>query len=350
MQRFISSSYIVLFFALVSCTPKYTRYIQNYQSTDSLHSATHQSFPDYNNLETWAAHPWQKDLSDSVSPKLRKEYRYDSSVDVFFIHPTTLTDDQDSSWNAVIDDPAINAKTDYSSILYQASVFNEYRVFAPRYRQAHIRAYYTADSVAGKQAFDTAYADVQNAFRTYLEEYNNGRPIIIASHSQGTTHALRLLNEFFGTDEMKSRLVVAYVTGMFIPGSNAIAVPLCMDSTETGCLCGWRTYLRGYTPDNIRKEKGSGIMTNPLTWETTADYAPRNLNTGAVLRDFNKMYVHSVDAQINEGILWISKPKFPGSFLLNLKNYHIADINLFYNNIRQNARTRVKAYNEKVKR
>ena len=31
------------------------------------------------------------------------------------------------------------------------------------------------------------------AFQYYLEHYNNGRPFIIASHSQGTYHAKRLI-------------------------------------------------------------------------------------------------------------------------------------------------------------
>ena len=51
-------------------------------------------------------------------------------------------------------------------------------------------------SKAGK-AFDFAYEDIKKSFEYYLQHYNNGRPIIIASHSQGTTHALRLLKEFF---------------------------------------------------------------------------------------------------------------------------------------------------------
>ncbi len=42
-------------------------------------------------------------------------------------------------------------------------------------------------------AFEIAYADVKAAFEFYLKIYNNYRPIIIASHSQGTKHTGRLL-------------------------------------------------------------------------------------------------------------------------------------------------------------
>jgi len=73
-------------------------------------------------------------------------------------------------------------------------------------------------------------------------------------------------------------------------------------------------------------------------------YAPATLNTGGVLTKFNKLTPHAVDAQIHNNILWASKPKFFGSIFLTSSNYHIGDINLFYNNIKQNVNTRVKMF------
>ena len=53
-------------------------------------------------------------------------------------------------WNADIDNEELNEKTDNSTILYQASVFNKYcRVFAPRYRQANLQAFFTSDKLKG---------------------------------------------------------------------------------------------------------------------------------------------------------------------------------------------------------
>jgi hypothetical protein len=40
----------------------------------------------------------------------------------------------------------------------------------------------------------------------------------------------------------------------------------------------------------------------------------------------------------------VQKPRFPGSFLYRIRNYHIGDINLFYLNIRHNVETRLKGY------
>ena len=163
LQRTITQNFLffVTVLLLFSCANK------NYSSASAYQFKSADKKPDYNNLDYWAAHPWKKDLSDSVPKPLRNSYISDSSVDVFFLHPTTLTDKNDSRRNADIDDAAINSKTDYSTILYQASAFNEQtRVFAPRYRQAHLRAYYTGDTAA-KIAFELAYQDVKNAFQYY---------------------------------------------------------------------------------------------------------------------------------------------------------------------------------------
>ena len=59
-------------------------------------------------------------------------------------------------------------------------------------------------------------------------------------------------------------------------------------------------------------------------------------NKGSILRDFNKIYKATTDAKITNALLYVSKPKFPGSFFYFTKNYHVGDINLFYVNLREN--------------
>src|SRR5205085_10789837 len=145
--------------------------------------------PDYSDLYYWAAHPSKWDPSDSI-PNFLKDNGCDTSVDVFFLHPTTYIKGLvNASINADINDPAINALTD-KEMLMQASVFNaNCRVFTPRYRQAHLKAYFQYKSPRSKKAFDLAYEDLRAAFQYYLDHWNKGRPIIIASHSQGSMHA-----------------------------------------------------------------------------------------------------------------------------------------------------------------
>ncbi|HHH50208.1 MAG TPA: DUF3089 domain-containing protein, partial [Saprospiraceae bacterium] len=197
----------ILLFLFSNCVVKPNT---NFSKVDSLNA------PDYSNLDYWAALPSKKDEADRTPDSSMKDQQATAKVDVFFLHPTTFIKNKKSNlWNASIDDQELNAKTDKSTILNQASIFNGAgRVFAPRYRQAHLAAYYTIDKATAKKALDFAYQDIKAAFEYYLQHYNNGRPIIIASHSQGTTHAGRLISEYFDGKELQKKLVAAYLIGM----------------------------------------------------------------------------------------------------------------------------------------
>ena len=330
-----------LIFLLVSCSNKYQRFVGNYtfKSVDGK--------PDYSNLDYWAAHPYKHDPSDSVSKPLKRDYHPDSSVDVFFIHPTTYTDAAKSSgWNAPIDSALLNAKTDYSTILYQASIFNEAgRVFAPRYRQANYWSYFPItkeDSLNAFESFEKAYNDIKKAFEYYLEHWNKGRPIIIASHSQGTTHAKRLLKEFFEGKELQKKLVIAYIIGIPVEEKYFSSLKPCNNPDQTGCYCSWRTFKQNYESDYVKKETEKIHVTNPITWSDSEPLADRSQNKGSVLLNFNKLYKNVADANIHNGILWTRKPKFFGKVFYKTKNYHAADLNLYYLSIRENVKRRIK--------
>lgn len=339
----------VSIFILFSCTFLAACSQKNFSSRPAYQFSAADGTPDYSNISYWAAHPWKWDPSDSIPQPLRNDYRKDSLADVFFLYPTTYTSPDAQNTNAGIDDTELNVKTDYSPILYQASAFSEKnRVFAPRYRQAHIRNYYTHDTLAAAAAFDLAYQDVKAAFIYYMDHYNNGRPVIIASHSQGTTHAIRLLKEFFDDKPLQNQLVCAYILGMPVAENYFTTIPVCTDSLSTGCYVTWRTYHTGYEGTAyVQAEKFNVKVTNPLTWTTGNGYASDKLNTGGILKNFNKLVPAVVDAQVHQNILWSSKPKFFGNILLRSQNYHIGDINLFYNNIRENVSARIRAFNQR---
>ena len=62
------------------------------------------------------------------------------------------------------------------------------------------------------------------------------------------------------------------------------------------------------------------------------------------MRDFNKLVPKVVDAQIHGNVLWSCKPDVFGKWLFFKKDFHIGDINLFYQNIRMNIKTRTNSY------
>lgn len=330
----------ILILAVSACSDKYLSLSKKYGPVSP------DGRPNYAEMASWAAHPAKWDPSDSIPKPLRAETR-DTQVDVFYIHPTTHTDKETAGQiNGDLNDAYLNAKTDYSAILYQASVFNaSARVFAPRYRQGHIQQFYAIDTMRSRQAFELAYSDIRAAFQYYLEHENNNRPIIIAGHSQGGLMCGLLLKEFFDGKPLQSKLVAAYVIGWPVRADQFTAIPLCTTPTQTGCYCSWRTFKEGYTPPYKAKENGISIgVTNPLSWTNDNLFVSREQNLGSVLYKYNKIYKKTTDARIDGGYLFTKKPQFPGSFLYRTSNYHAGDINLYYLNLRENVRVRINSY------
>lgn len=342
--RFTKTGALIVVIAFISsCMATYKQALTDYQKK---YNDAADITPDYSLLKYWAAHPALQDPSDSIPAGL-SEVLKEKEADVFFLHPTTFTQKRKQTHlpNASVEDASINAKTDLTSILYQASVFNaDCRVFAPRYRQAHISMFYTEDTATAKQAFELAYLDLKTAFEYYLEKENNGRPIIIASHSQGTMHAGRLLKEFFESKPLSSQLVVAYLWGMPLPPHYFSALSFCDDSLQTGCFTGWRLFKKGFYPEWVKKEGEINLVSNPITWKQDTSWIAPVHHVGAVLFDFQQLRSNTQEAQIHRGIVWTNKPRLPFGFLYNPKNYHAGDINMFYGDIRKNIHSRIQSF------
>lgn len=329
-----------LFLLLVSCAE--TRPLHVDFSPDDFPSA-----PDYSDPYYWCALPDKVDSADHIpaDTDIPLYDRQASAVaDVFFIHPTTYfgTD----NWNADLHDQKVNTNTDTRPIRNQASVFNGCcRVYAPRYRQVSYHAYFSLQDSDAHKAFELAYSDVKAAFQYYLAHYNQGRPIIIASHSQGTTMAKWLLRDFFDGKPLQKQLVCAYLIGMPVFRDEFTSIPPCDSARQTGCYVSWRSFLEGNLPktDLGKSHWQDVVVTNPLTYTRDTTLAPDSLNAGGLGRDANTIYPHVCSARIHQGVVWVSRPDIPGKAFIP-KNLHVADYNLYWLSIRENAEQRVEAF------
>lgn len=299
--------------------------------------------PRYNDAYYWAALPTKKDPSDETPNHLETFVMQD--IDVFFIHPTSyIYKKQGKGWNADLLNNKLNQATDDASIRYQASIFNESaKVYAPRYRQAVYHSFITKDSASKNRALDLAYEDVYNAFLYFYDHFNNNRPIAIVGHSQGALLGMRLVKEVFDNEAMKNKLVIAYLPGYPIPKNSFKYIKPCQFAEETSCVCSWRSYKKSHIPSWLEKEPEM-IVTNPISWSTEKIYVPSSENKGMLIDMEDGIKKPGVGAQIYGNILWTDKPKIKGSFLLISNNYHRGDFNLFYMDVRQNFRKRIKAY------
>jgi Protein of unknown function (DUF3089) len=317
----------------------------NYRPKTAFDPAQVPKPPDYADLNNWAAHPAKKDLADRTPGSLANA-QDNAGVDVFFLYPTSLTGSKRSHerWNGDVFDQELNEATDKSSILFQASIFNGAgRVFAPRYRQAHLTAFYGKDKASAAKALEVAYSDVLSAFDHYLRYHNQGRPFILAAHSQGALHGKNLVRDRIEQTDLKKQLVAAYLAGYPIDKTFFKTLSPCETPEQTGCYCTWRTWERRYGRRHAKED--DVVCTNPLVWNTQPGlYTAKTANKGGVVTPFEKILPGLADAEVCHGILLCSKPKFPGSFLFVRKNYHIGDLNLYYMNVRENAALRAETF------
>jgi pimeloyl-ACP methyl ester carboxylesterase len=299
--------------------------------------------PDYHNYDYWAAFPQIKNIADLVPVQSTlKSQQENAAVDVFYIHRTTLLSNR--RWNADIGNIRLNIRTDIEAVRNQVSIFNEScKIYAPRYRQATLYSFFDK-SGSGQRALDLAYQDIKDAFRYYLDHYNQGRPIVIAGHSQGAEHAQRLLKEYFDGKELCKKLVVAYLIGMPIHERTFTEIPPGGSPSQTGCFLCWSTFGWGISPNYFQESYRTSVCTNPLTWDKNEAYGGFQNHLGSVPLNFRRIDKQIIDATCAKGVIWIHNRKKYSYMALPVKNYVVMDLNLFYMNIRENLKLRINNY------
>jgi hypothetical protein len=313
--------------------------------------------PDYAAPASWSALPEREDAADAEAPGLPAADQRSASADVFYVHPTSYVG---RLWNAPVDDARLNADTDRVATRIQASAFNACcAVFAPRYRQANGTAF-THPSEDGRRALDVAYADVRAAFRHFLAHTDAGRPFLLASHSQGSVLAYRLLREEIAPTALRERLVAAWLIGAPLT-EEAVArelpdVPLCASPEQTGCLIGWNARGSGYEPGTFEfaAEPGAQLCVNPLSWRHDEVAMPAWANHGAVFLDAEPPLLAPgfASARCQNGRLVVSLTGRPPRDLMSRLldralgpgNFHPIEYQLFFTEIRQNAAERLRTW------
>jgi len=325
--------------------------------------------PDYALAVNWAALPTKQDPADLVPAGIAVSPQGDYPVDVFFIHPTGFL--TSGSWTSPME---LDSGTEQNTEFMMANMSRAYNgccnVYAPRYREANIFAYMGSPE-RRSQLLGFAYQDVRRAFEHYLEHDNNGRPFVLASHSQGTHHAMKLLQEVIDPSELRERMVAAYTLGaVLIPLSPAWFASMdhikpCERADDLHCVVHWDTMPEGTDP--IERD-ASSLCTNPLTWQVNEEVAETTQNVGAVVPEgtYNmvigdKPDVRSgdsftqldspvenlVQAQCRDGSLFVPKQEsgpFKTMAGLMANSYHGLDYALFYMDIHENAKLRVSTY------
>ncbi|MDP3311793.1 DUF3089 domain-containing protein [Lutibacter sp.] len=330
MKKYLYLCFVVILFA--SCKTSYV--------SKSFNEAELSAAPNYSKIEYWAVHP------SKITSQLKEFMPSDTAfaADVFFVYPTLLIDKKNDAWNADVNDSIFNNEILDKSIHFQASAWaGAGRIFSPFYRQSHYRIYVEPYTKQSGSSYEIAYNDVKNAFEYYLKYYNKGRPIIIAAHSQGSAHCKRLLKEYFDGKPLQKQLIAAYIPGIKVVDSEFQNLKPMTNAYEIGGYVSWNSFRKNKYPKSFEKWFKGGVTSNPISWNHQ-NYTDIKDHKG-VLYTNNKIYEQSLSVEVKDGILWVSVPKIPKRIFLRLiKNYHFADINLFWKDISINAQNRVDIY------
>jgi len=317
------------------------------------------SGPDYSLRDAWIARP---DIESKDNPALWWPENWPAPtlqtrhVAVFYIHPTTYL--RGDRWNAPLQEPESGWR-DELFVQTQASAFNAVgEIWAPRYRQAAYGTFLLKSEDA-RQALDLAYSDVAAAFDAFLREVEPNRPIILAGHSQGALHLMRLLEE--RNREIRERLVAAYVVGWPISALAdlpALGFPPCREAGQPGCILSWMSFADPPNPSLILSEwqKSSGttgekrrredvLCVNPITG-SLGGAAPPAANPGTLVPTAGFTHATVVEgavgARCDDGLLIIDGEVPPlGPYVLPGNNYHVYDYALFWGAIRRDAQQRL---------
>ncbi len=271
----------------------------------------------------------------------------DKKVDIFYLYPTAWQKTNSSDPNICeINNPSMLAGSK-AVFAMQATAFEPVgNIYAPYYRQVDA-AYCLSlpleeqDKVIG----GIPKSDVFAAFDYYIKHYNNGRPFILAGHSQGSNVMIYLLSEYMKENpEVYKRMIAAYVIGYSVTDTYLAKNPhlkFAEGPDDTGVIISFNTEAPGVTGKNPVLLPGA-IAINPITWTREEKLATVNESLGSFLPNEEGKFVpvqNYADAQVDiaKGVVICSTADVdklsPGNPVFPRGVFHIYDYQFYYFNI-----------------
>lgn len=319
--------------------------------SDSVPQTDAQGAPNYANAANWLAVP-------SENTK---------SVDVFYLGDTTYSKPDSSSPDVGPIDDANMKQGAQVKFTTTGSVFEPIaNVYAPYNRQldAQFKSTLPISQQLQLEA-EIPTADAISAFEYYLENLNEGRPFILAGHSQGSNLIANILAGYMKEHpELYERMIAAYVIGFSVTGDYLTDNPqlkFAQGPDDTGVIISYNTEAPVMLAANPVTMPG-GVAINPITWTTSETTAAASQSLGgiavdpetggAVIDDAGNLVKteHYADGTVNQerGVVICSTADpnqlAPGNSALQAGIYHGFDYPLYYFDIQANASNRIQRY------
>ena len=274
----------------------------------------------------------------------------DKAIDVFYLYPTAWSNNDPDPQICAIDEPTMLLGAP-SAFGRQATAFETVgNIYAPYYRQDNSSAVDRLNIIAGIPTLDAAAA-----FDYYIRHYNNGRPFILAGHSQGADVLSNLLAGYMKDHpDVYSRMIAAYVVGFPITAAYLAANPhlkFAEGPDDTGVIISYNTEAPDVLPGTNTVLSGMvGLVINPITWTRDESVATKAEGLGSFMPDpVTRVFSPApqyADARIDKanGVLICSTANEDAMYALSGSLgrgvYHTFDYPFYYYNIRANAANR----------
>jgi len=277
----------------------------------------------------------------------------DKDADLFLICPTV---DMNDEFNMSMDDEDTKASF-LGALNMERGIYEEStRMYAPYYRQAAMKVY-SLDREEWEPYMELAYSDVSAAFAWYLEHENEGRPIVLAGFSQGADMCYRLLEEYFGDEELYDQLVAVYAIGWPCTEELTAQYPQirpAQGADDFGVVISFDCEAPEVTETFISPAGQRAFGINPLNWRTDETAADKSENLGACFTNYSGEIRSEQEAlcgcylDVERGVVKVTDvdpaeyaPIVPG---LPYGAYHVYDYQFFFRNLQQNVAERLASY------
>ena len=310
------------------------------------------SLIDYSQAENWLDVPAAMVKDGALDATAADSLK---AVDVFYVYPTVTGFRPETEVCDMTDTVMIAGAQMVRQI--QTAVFDEScNVFMPYYRQISMpKLGMDYPAIIG---FISQF-DITDALDYYFTNLSQGRPFIIAGHSQGAATVIALLENYLTKHpELLSRMVAAYPIGLAVTKDWLAKTGLnfAESATDTGVIVSWNTEGSANSEaKNVMLAPG-GISINPINWKRDDTYASAKENLGSLTVDGKLVVPGVADARVDtvrgSVVVTTADPKLyaiadEGTQMFGPECYHLHDYGFFFNNLKQNVADRIKAFMEK---
>jgi hypothetical protein len=238
----------------------------------------------------------------------------------------------------------------------QASVFDEStNLFVPYYRQFTVSSLVDMIDKSPESMQYVASQDIYNMLDYYFENCNEGRPFILAGHSQGSVWLTVVLEDYMKEHpEYYERMVAAYVIGYSVTEEYLLRnqhLKFAEGADDTGVIISYNTEGKGNKDAFNCVVREGAVAINPINWKRDDTYASKNESIGSI-NENGEFVTASADAQIDaeRGVVVCTTmrntPEVQASLAeyFGAESFHLYDYNLYYGDLQKNVEDRIAAF------